>query len=217
MAATLASVDPESSFIDAQLGAEWSVLESSFKWHASCRDTHPSVDALIALMEEEKIKFDDIESTTAYTYKAAIKVLSLSASAETVYQSKFSTEFVLAVAAKNGPAKIRNFTEDALSDSELRTMWKRVTMVLDPKTDAVFPAKWLGRVTVSTKEGRTVNKNVDVVKGDPGWTLTKSEIEGKAFSLVRYGHVQDLGLFEATIQIIWNLEADKETRGFVFS
>ncbi|EXJ53395.1 uncharacterized protein A1O5_13384 [Cladophialophora psammophila CBS 110553] len=217
MAATLASVDPEPSFIDAQLGAKWSVLESSFKWHASCRHTHPSVDALIALMEEEKIKFNDIASITAHTYKAAISVLSLSAAAETVHQSKFSMGFVLAVAAKNGSANITNFTEDALSDPELRTMQKRVTMVLDPKIDAVFPAKWLGRVTVTTKEGRRVTKNVDVVKGDPGWTLTKSEIEGKVISLARYGHVQDLSLFEATIQRIWNLEVDKEIRGFVFS
>ncbi|KIV90846.1 hypothetical protein PV10_05454 [Exophiala mesophila] len=217
MAATLASVDPDPSFIDAQLGKKWSVLESSFKWHASCRHTHPSVDALLALMEEEKIAAGDIESITAHTYQAAINVLSLSAAGETVHQSKFSMGFVLAVAAKNGSAKITDFTEQALLDPELRALQKRVTMVFDPEIDAVFPAKWLGKVIVTTKQGRTVSKSVDVVKGDPGWTLTKDEIEAKAISLARYGHVRDLSLFEATVRKIWRLEAEKKIEGLVFS
>jgi len=173
MAATLASIDPDPSFIDTELGSKWAVRESSFKWHASCRHTHPSVDALLALMEEEKINTIDIESVTAHTYQAAINVLSLSAAAETVHQSKFSMGFVLAVAAKNGSAKITDFTEQALMDPELRAFQKRVNMVLDPQIDAMFPEKWLGRVTVTTNQGRTLTKSVQVVKGDPGWTLTK--------------------------------------------
>lgn len=174
MVATLSSgQDSKPSVIDAQLGSKWSVLQSSFKWHASCRHTHPSVDALLALMESENLKAEDIEHIEAHTYKSAIDILTLSEAAESVHQSKFSMGFVLAVAAYRRRAGISDFTEEALLDPELRQFQKRVKMVLDRSIDQKFPEKWLGKVVVVTKDGNRFENQVDVVKGDPGWTLTR--------------------------------------------
>jgi aconitate decarboxylase len=124
-------------------------------------------------MHDESVKYTDIESVTAYTYKAALDVLGLSGEGKTVHQSKFSMGFVLAVAAKKGTAGLTDFTEEALKDPELRELQGRVKMVLDEEIDAAFPEKWLGRVEVETKNGRTLSRTVDGVKGDPGWTLTR--------------------------------------------
>lgn len=173
MGATLGCDDPQPQYLDDDLGRKWSVLESSFKWHASCRHTHPSVDALLALMKENNIGADELESITAHTYQAAIDVLSLSSAGETVHQSKFSMGFVLAISAKNGSAKITDFTEAALLDPELRNLQRRVTMVLDPTIEAAFPSKWLGRVEILTKQGAVLSKTMEAIKGDPSWTLTK--------------------------------------------
>lgn len=173
MGAALGNLDPTPSAIDRDLGKKWSVLESSFKWHASCRHTHPSADALLALLKEEGVKYTDIASITAYTYKAAIDVLGLSGEGKTVHQSKFSMGFVLAVAAKKGSAGLMDFTEADLVDPELRELQRKVSMVLDEDINKEFPARWLGRVVVETKDGRTLTRSVDVVKGDPGWTLTR--------------------------------------------
>lgn len=166
--------DSEPSVIDTELGSKWSVMGSSFKWHASCRHTHASVDGLLALMDIEGIKAQDIESIEAHTYKSAIDILTLSEAAETVHQSKFSMGFVLAVAAYYGRASILDFTEKALLDPELRQFQKRVKMVLDKEIDRKFPKEWLGKVVVVTKDGKKFEKEVGVVKGDPGWTLTRS-------------------------------------------
>src|SRR5262249_7801158 len=141
MGTTLASKGIDPAAIDRKLGLKYSVLESSFKWHASCRHTHPSVDALLTLMRKNGVAFEDIEAVTARTYQAAINVLSLSEKAETVHQSKFSMGFVLAVAAKNGHAMITDFTEDALKDQSQRAFQKCVIMVLDDKIEAAFPAE----------------------------------------------------------------------------
>ena len=173
MGAVLTTGKTDPPAIDQELGTKYSVLETSFKWHASCRHTHPSVDALLKLMQKHHINFDDIEQVTAKTYQAAINVLSLSEKAETVHQSKFSMGFVLAVAAKNKQAMVTDFTEDALKDASLRDFQRRVTMELDPTIEALFPKKWLGTVVVITKSGQTLSETVDVVKGDPGWTLTR--------------------------------------------
>lgn len=146
---------------------------SSFKWHASCRHTHPSVDALLALMDIECIKAKNIDIVEGHTYRSAINILSLSEKAETVHQSKFSMGFVLAVAAYRGSAKITDFSDKALLDPKLRDIQKRVKMVWDEEMEKGFPEKWLGKVVVSTKSGERYEKGVDVVKGDPGWTLSR--------------------------------------------
>ncbi|KAL4815466.1 hypothetical protein BDW67DRAFT_176284 [Aspergillus spinulosporus] len=217
MGATLGNLNTTPEAIDRDLGRKWSVLESSFKWHASCRHTHPSADALIALMHDESVKYTDIESVTAYTYKAAMDVLGLSGEGKTVHQSKFSMGFVLAVAAKKGTAGLTDFTEEALKDPELRELQRRVKMVLDEEIDAAFPEKWLGRVVVETKDGRTLSRTVDVVKGDPGWTLTRDEIESKALALAQYGRVKDLNAFKEAIQRIWRLEEQDRIDRFSFA
>lgn len=173
MGATLAGPDINPSAIDNSLGAKYSMLESSFKWHASCRHTHPSVDALLKLMKRTGLRFEDIETITVPTYQAALNVLTLSEAAKTVHQSKFSMGFVLAVAAKHNRAAIIDFTEEALEDQSLRTFQKRVTMVLDPAIEALFPAKWTGRVEVLTKAGEQLDEAVDSVKGDPDQALTR--------------------------------------------
>ncbi|OJJ62984.1 hypothetical protein ASPSYDRAFT_144184 [Aspergillus sydowii CBS 593.65] len=217
MGATLGNLDPTPTAIDCDLGKKWSVLESSFKWHASCRHTHPSADALLALLKEEGVKYTDIARITAYTYKAAIDVLSLSGEGKTVHQSKFSMGFVLAVAAKKGSAGLMDFTEADLVDSELRELQGKVNMVLDEDINKEFPARWLGRVVVETKDGRTLTRSVDVVKGDPGWTLTREEIESKALALAQYGHVQDIPAFKDAVQRIWNLEAQDKIERYSFA
>lgn len=217
MGAALGNLDPTPSAIDGDLGKKWSVLESSFKWHASCRHTHPSADALLALLREEGVKYTDIASITAYTYKAAIDVLGLSGEGKTVHQSKFSMGFVLAVAAKKGSAGLMDFTEADLADSELRELQGKVSMVLDDDINKEFPARWLGRVVVETKDGRTLTRSVDVVKGDPGWTLTREEIESKALALAKYGHVQDIPAFKDAVQRIWNLETQDKIEKYSFA
>lgn len=78
MGHTLAGSDIKPSAIDSKMGEKWTILESSFKWHASCRHTHPSVDVLLKLMSRTGTRFEDIEAVKVTTYQAAINVLSLS-------------------------------------------------------------------------------------------------------------------------------------------
>lgn len=173
MGATLAGPDQQPFAINQDLGSKYAVLETSFKWHASCRHTHPSVDALLVLMNRTGLRFEDIESILVRTYRAAIDILSLSEKATTVHQSKFSMGFVLAVAAKNDRAAITDFTEHALKDPALREFQKRVTMVFDQAIDDAFPAKWTGSIQVVSKAGEVYTETVDSAKGDPVQTLSR--------------------------------------------
>ncbi|KAL2839098.1 hypothetical protein BJY01DRAFT_219421 [Aspergillus pseudoustus] len=202
--------------IDADLGKDYEVLHSSFKWHASCRHTHPSVDALLALMSKKGVRFEDIDSILVPTYQAALNVLGMSGDCETVHQSKFSMGFVLAIAAKKGQAMITDFTEADLKDESIREFQRRVAMVFDREIDDAFPERWTGRVVVTTKDGREIEERTGFAKGDPEFTLTRAELETKARSLAKYGGITDGNKVEALIQRAWNLENETDLHGFVF-
>lgn len=225
------STNPEA--IDRHLGQDFQILHSSFKWHASCRHTHPSVDALLSLMDKHGVSFDDIESVVARTYQAAINVLGLSGAGETVHQSKFSMGFVLAVAAKKGQAMITDFTENDLKDDSLREFQKRVKMELDPEIESKFPESWQGTVIVTSKSGQKFEETVTFAKGDPEFTLTRyepfldsvysstddsyrEEIERKTRALATYGGITDSSKVDRLIERVWNLENEKTLSGFVF-
>jgi 2-methylcitrate dehydratase PrpD len=159
--------------LDNNVGTRWTVMETSFKWHAACRHTHPSVDALLSIMSENlSVTFTDIERVECRVYKAATDVLSLGG-VGTVHQSKFSMGFVLAIAAKFGRAGITDFTEERLLQGDLLKFMERVEMVLDEDIEAAFPREWMSFVRVTTKDGRTFEKKVETPKGDPGNTLTR--------------------------------------------
>jgi aconitate decarboxylase len=221
--------DPEA--ISQGLGLDYAVLGSSFKWHASCRHTHPSVDALLALMVKHQVKFHEIDSVVARTYQAAINVLGLTGRGETVHQSKFSMGFVLAVAAKNGQAMITDFTEEALEDAGLREFQQRVTMELDPEIDAKFPKQWQGTIIVVCKDGREYTESVEYLKGDPENPLTRydirsfigamlilrrAELETKFRALATYGGVTDTAKVANLLQKGWGLESQSTLHGFSF-
>lgn len=168
------------------LGERWMVLETSFKFHAACRHTHPAADALLQAMQEHQLAADDIERVRARVHAAAIDVLGPVTDPQTIHQSKFSMGFVLALAALRGRAGVNDFTEAALEDDELRTFHDRVEMVLDPEVDAAYPERWIGLVDVETTGGEQFTSRVDVPKGDPGNTLSPEEIEEKAHDLAAY-------------------------------
>lgn len=180
------STDADPQKLTDRLGERWALAETSFKYHASCRHTHPAADALLAAMREHGLAPGDIAKVKARVHGAALDVLGPVKDPRSVHQSKFSMGFVLAVAAVRGRADIEQFTEAALRDPELRDFHDRVEMMLDSEVDAAYPEQWIGLVDVRTTGGRTITSRVDVPKGDPGNTLSREELTDKALRLASH-------------------------------
>ena len=117
--------DPEA--LASRLGERWALAETSFKWHASCRHTHPAADALMDLMREHTITANDIESVTARVHQGALDVLGPVVRPETVHQAKFSMGTVLGLIACRGQADINDF-ENCLADPAVSAFRERVGM-----------------------------------------------------------------------------------------
>jgi 2-methylcitrate dehydratase PrpD len=197
------------------LGRRWATAETSFKFHASCRHTHPAADALLAVMQREKLAPDDIERVTALVHQGAIDVLGPVVDPQTVHQSKFSMGFVLANIALYSRAGLSEFTPAALRDSDRRRFHDKVGMKLDPEVDAAYPKRWIGKVEVRTRDGRTLHHRVDTPKGDPENTLSRTELEDKALRLARYAGAATESEMRKVIARVWRLHDQSDVRGFL--
>ncbi|RPI43642.1 MAG: MmgE/PrpD family protein, partial [Betaproteobacteria bacterium] len=209
------STDADPSRLVDGLGSRWATAETSFKYHASCRHTHPAADALLAAMQAHALKPDDVAKVTARVHQGAIDVLGPVTDPQTVHQSKFSMGFVLANIAQYGRAGLSEFTEEALRDRGLREFHDKVAMKLDPEVDTEYPKRWIGKVEVETVDGRRFLQRVDTPKGDPGNTLSRSELEDKAIRLARYASGASETEMRVVIDRIWHLRDTAGVRGFL--
>jgi 2-methylcitrate dehydratase PrpD len=207
MAAGMSS-DAEPARLTDGLGTRWATAETSFKYHASCRHTHPAADALLHVMRQHNLNAADIESVVARVHQGAIDVLGPVTDPQTVHQSKFSMGTVLALAALHGHAGLGEFDAGYRSPEVLQ--WReRVRMALDAEVDAAYPARWIGKVDVTTKDGRRYAGRVDEPKGDPGNTLTRAELESKALKLATYRGGATEAEMKAAIARVWALDSQQ--------
>ena len=184
MAAGMSS-DADASRLTDRLGTRWALAETSFKFHSSCRHTHPAADALQQLMRTHRLTADDLAAVTALVHQGAIDVLGPVVDPQTVHQSKFSMGTVLGMIAVHGRAGLTEFDEH-WRDPAVTALRARVTMRRDAEVDAAYPARWIGKVEVKARDGRTLQARIDEPKGDPGNTLTRAELEDKALRLAAY-------------------------------
>jgi 2-methylcitrate dehydratase PrpD len=199
------STDADPSRLCDRLGERWALAETSFKFHASCRHTHPAADALQQALRDNKLTEADIERVVAHVHQGAIDVLGPVVNPQTVHQSKFSMGTVLALIARQGRAGLAEF-DAGLDDPGVATFRGKVEMELDPEVDGAYPQRWIGKVTVYTRDGRKLHGRVDEPKGDPGNTLSRAEIEDKTLSLGRYADAATEQELRGLIAAIWNLE-----------
>ena len=211
LAAGMSSDADPSRLVDG-LGTRWTLAETSFKFHASCRHTHPAADALQQLLREHHIAADAVAQVTAQVHQGAIDVLGPVTDPQTVHQAKFSMGTVLGLVAVQGRAGLNEF--DAGYNSPAVTAFRdKVTMVLDAEVDAAYPARWIGKVQLRTTDGRSFEARVDEPKGDPGNSMSRRELEGKALALAAYRGGASEAEMQALIGRVWALaEAPVVTR-----
>jgi 2-methylcitrate dehydratase PrpD len=203
LAAGMSSDADPSKLID-RLGSRWTITETSFKYHASCRHTHPAADALLQVMLAHDLKPSDIAKVETLVHQGAIDVLGPVTDPTTVHQSKFSMGTVLALIAHYQFAGLQEFDQH-FHDPEICALRDRITMVLDPEVDGAYPQRWIGKVKVYLQDGAVLEGRVDEPKGDPGNTLSRTEITDKAMRLAAFSGGATPTEMTTAIEHLWNI------------
>ena len=198
------STDAEPARLIDGLGSRWATTETSFKYHASCRHTHPAADALLQVMQAHSLQPSDLRKVVAHVHQGAIDVLGSVLNPSTVHQSKFSMGTVLALVARFGHAGLVEF-EQHFQDPQTLALCARVEMQLDPEVDRAYPQRWIGKVTVYTADGRILNGRMDEPKGDPGNTLDREEITAKALRLAAFSGGATAQEMQQAVNALWGV------------
>ena len=198
------SSDSDPSKLVDRLGTRWALAETSFKYYASCRHTHPAADALLQVMLTNKLVPADIEKVETFVHQGAIDVLGPVIDPATVHQSKFSMGTVLALVAHYQFAGLQEFDQH-FHDDDICAFRERVSMTLDPEVDGAYPQRWIGKVKVHLKNGQILDGRVDEPKGDPGNTLSRAEITDKAMRLASFSQGASPEEMSQAIDLLWNI------------
>jgi 2-methylcitrate dehydratase PrpD len=189
------------SKITSNLGKEFKILENSFKIHASCRHTHPAMDCILHIMNANSLHHDQIQTISIKTYQTVLNITD-NPSPDTIYASKFSSQYCAALIAVKGSASINDYNEETLESPEIRDLMKHVRVEADPYYENAYPEKWGAKVVIALKDGRELSGAADYPKGDPENPAGKEELIQK-FKTITSGK---LWYPEDSVQAILRLE-----------
>lgn len=198
------SHDSDPQKLTDRLGKRWATVETSFKHHASCRHTHPAADAFLSVVRKNHLSSNQVEQVIAHVHQGALDVLGTVTNPQTGHQAKFSMGTVLGLLAIFGRAGVEEF-DDHWNEPSVIAFRQRVQMVLDDEVNRVYPARWIGKVTVKTSDGRTLHGRVHEPKGDPGNSLSRTELEAKSMHLAEYSCAASEPEMRAVFAQIWEI------------
>lgn len=152
------------------------------KPYASCRHTHPEIEACFKIRLNSGFNIEAIERVKVTTYKGVIgkhdfKDIRGESSA------RMSIPFSVAVALTTGKAGIAEFAEPYVSDKTLLDLTRRVDIVPSEGLSKLVPDKRVAIVEVTMKDGRQYSEIVEYPKGEPENPLSDAENYAKFLSM----------------------------------
>lgn len=167
------------------LNGTYAIMKSYTKPYASCRYTHPAVEAVIHL--RPFIKPEDVEEINIRTYSLAVSGHDHT-DIPGSYSAKMSIPYATAAGLIFGKAGLQEFTEEAVKGDEILALTKKVKVEADEALSSAFPGIQAAVVTIKTKDGEWTDR-VDFPKGEPENPLTDDEFRDRFDGLMEYAGV----------------------------
>lgn len=179
------------------LNGTYAIMKSYTKPYASCRYTHPSVEAAIHLRNEYGLKASDVECIDIKTYDLAV-----AGHEHTVipgsYSAKMSIPYAVAAGLIYGRAGLQEFSEETVKDNDILELTRKVNVSADKELSYAFPKTQTAIVSMKTAKGE-LTEQVDFPKGEPENPLTDDEFKSRYDMLMEYSGVANAdsnGVFE---------------------
>lgn len=160
------------------LDGEFTIQRMTQKNHTCCGHTFAAIDGVLALREKHGLTPDDVAAMSVGTYAKGVEICG-NAEPQTLYEAKFSLEYVMAAALVTGRVRFAAFTEALLADPVMRGTMAKVSRHVDEAAEAAFPGRRSAVVSITTTGGETLEHYSPTRKGDPDNPLSDSELEDK--------------------------------------
>jgi 2-methylcitrate dehydratase PrpD len=168
--------------LDRELGTLRYLTTGYLKLHACSRWNHAPIEATEALLASDGFGPGDVETVEVATYDPATRLDGRDP--PTGFAGKHSIPYAIAARIVRRDNGIEAYTDEAAADPVLRAVMARVTVVEDPVMTAAVPDVRGARVTVRTRDGRTLTATEDHPPGGPDRPYPPAEIAAKHRSLL---------------------------------
>lgn len=197
-------------------GDHYRILDCGMKSFPIEALSHAPLTAMMKCVKENNLKADQVAEIKVEVIARAADILGdphkyRPNSRET---ADHSLPYCMAVGLVDGMVTPLQFKEERVLDKSLIPVMDKVKVVANEEFEALFPKFQPSRVTITTSDGKSYSKRVDVPKGDPRDPMTAEEI-GVKFNALGKGvlssdkckHLAELILNMETIGNVRDLTA----------
>ena len=149
------------------LGSDFYILGQYIKFHAACRHIHPTIDGLLSVMRDKQLKFQDLDTIDITTYPVAVSFCGAKELPDSPEGAKFSLAFSSAMAAYFGDAGEHRYTQDTVTNQEIRALASRISSSTSERWEKAYPRERGAALSIRIKTGETLTIDVPLPNGEP--------------------------------------------------
>ena len=191
------------------LGEHWRIPEYSFKPYPCCRCNHTAIELGIALHEEgvQPEAVQSIEIGLGNTNWLTVGE-PYDAGRNSVVHAQFNISYSFARALADGRVDLRSYQKPAITDPAITALASRIKVVTDPAIDptAIEPA----RVRLTLRDGRSIERASDTIKGSPQAPMSENELTDKFRGCLEFGLGAKRAQSDHLAQVVANLETSAD-------
>lgn len=194
----------------ADLGQHYWMTDWVFyKEWASCAWGHPAGVAVLKLVDQHRIKPEQIAKIRVRTFEEAVRLCQ--DYPQTTEEAQFSVKWPLAcliIDRELGPDQV---LEKRFSDQVVRALFDRIELEVDPEVDRLYnEAKEMdlrmhSAVEIYLKDGRSYDSGIVEREAD---RYSEQDLEVKFRRLVSY--IAEPALADRLVEMVWNFEKLKD-------
>lgn len=149
----------------------------SIKKYPCCFMNHRFLDAILGMIHEHDVTYEQVESVEAECTPTVLKSLRF-AEPERGLQGKFSLNYTLAAAILDGKIVRDTFGDSRVLEPRTKKALQKIKVTPHPEwpvSEDEAPAP----VTIRLKDGRVYRRQVDILRGNPTFRLSWQELVDK--------------------------------------
>jgi len=181
--------------------APFGITDCYIKPYPCCRHIQPAIEALIGLLDDEKIAPEEVQRIDVATYRIAAE------HAETGWDdfasAQLSFPYLMGLALKFRAVKLEHFSAAMRGDPSFATIARKLGVTAPPEIDRLYPQLRPARVTVTTARG-TFIRQADEALGSRIVPLDDAGLKTKFHDLV--GPVLGAARAKDLTQQLWSIE-----------
>ena len=156
------------------------------KKYPLCYATHRTLDGVLDLRAEHGLTLADVQTVDVRTSTGALTPL-IHPRPQTGLEAKFSMQYAVAAALRDGEVRLSSFTDAAVQRPEVQAFFAHVGTD-DGGDGPAFP-RWTD-IALTLRNGRALSRRVDRLRGSAEAPLTHAELRAKLQDCLAWGRAE---------------------------